>query len=370
LDPYKNDQSFNNKFTRTRDKTTMEEATAIDAWNNYLDTFLKALCETFPECVEMMTLRDAVEAMLDEDEYSVMNKFLEEMEPHIDALTERNETAFFGANIDFLNQMGVQKYWTPDLEEETKDAIWNYLQQLYVMGKTIQSVPPETLKALERYAKQMTDQFEKDNLDESQIDLKSLSMGAMKAVFENNPNLAQQLNNADVTDRLSNPDAKNILETEEFTQMMQNLMGGGANNNANLPSMVWQNPGPFQGGQQQQQIAAPFQGGQQPPNVGQYQQMPPMFPGLFGQPPMQQNFANQPIPMFNPQQPQMPPMFIQQPNLQGGQGQGQLQGQFQGQGPVQQMVPPQNLYFPTQTTPPMWSPAYQPNVNQQWPQRK
>lgn len=50
---------------------------SIFAWNEYMKTFINELCETFPECVELFALTSAIDAMISEDEYSVLNKFVE-----------------------------------------------------------------------------------------------------------------------------------------------------------------------------------------------------------------------------------------------------------------------------------------------------
>lgn len=301
------------------------EATAIQAWNNYFDSFMLELCETFPECVELLTLKDACEVMLEEDEHSVLNKFLTELEPHVEALTNQDEKAFFEADIDFLKQMGVEKYWTPDLEVETKSAIWNYLQQLFVMGQTIKQVPPETLRALEMYAQNMTNQWEQQDIDLNEIDLKKLSMGAMEAVMKNDPNFLQNMQNQQPqlhqqVQQLQQQVPQQLLP-DDFEKMMKSLMGEQPNCVGGVCQMPTMN--------------------QQPPAAPQF---------LFQQPP-QQNFGQQPfaIPNFNfpvqqqPQQ-QMPPMFAHQPNL----------------------------YMATPNTPQYWAPNYQPpNQNQAWPpQRK
>jgi hypothetical protein len=42
----------------------------------------------------------------------------------------------------------------------TKDATWQYLQTLYMLGTTILSIPPETLTMIESLAKDCADKLE------------------------------------------------------------------------------------------------------------------------------------------------------------------------------------------------------------------
>ena len=153
---------------------------SIDAWNEYLKTFINELCETFPECPELFTLPGAIDAMISDDPYSAMEEFVSEIEPHTDALTRMDEQFFLTGDIDFLKKLGAHKYWTPDLEEETKQAIWQYLQTLLVMAKTIQNMDPDALRKLEAYANKVMAEMGSGELDPNNIDLQQLGMGAMR----------------------------------------------------------------------------------------------------------------------------------------------------------------------------------------------
>jgi hypothetical protein len=154
--------------------------TSIGAWNEYMLTFLSELCETFPECPELIAAQNAAELMMEEDEDAVMNEFVEQVEPHTEALTQMDEKFLLNSNIEFLTRLNIAQYWTPDLEPETKQSVWQYLQTLLVMGRTIQSVPPEMLRMLENYASQMTSKVERGEVEESSLSMQSLGLGALQ----------------------------------------------------------------------------------------------------------------------------------------------------------------------------------------------
>lgn len=307
--------------------------TAAEAWNNYfLQNFLGDLIDTFPECVELLTLKDAAEAMIEEDERSVLTKFLTEMEPHVDALSEKDETKFFDADIDILKQMNIQQYWTPYLEPETKESIWNYLQQLYVMGNTVANLDEKTLATLESYAQQLTDQWAESGVDESQIDLNAISMGAVERVLETNPELFQ---NADVNTMQS--------ITQSLTQNV-------------LP----QNPTPVaQGGQQNDVLL--FQINNMMQTLGKLNITPSNVNSVFPTQGQQQQ-QQQPIqaPFYgHPQNP-----FLTQASYFGNAPQPQGHS-YQAQAPF--MNPANNIYLATPITPQMWAPNYTQQTNA-WPQ--
>lgn len=162
------------------------ELSSIEAWNEYFLNFLSELCETFPECTELIVAHSAAEAMMEEDEMSVLQRFVSEIEPHTQALTDMEEEFLLSDEVEILRQLNIAQYWTPDLDPETKNAVWQYLQTLLVMGKTILTVPPELLRMLEGYASKVTAGMG-DNFDESKLDMQALGMGALQHMQQQNP---------------------------------------------------------------------------------------------------------------------------------------------------------------------------------------
>lgn len=166
-------------------KQMASELSSIAAWNEYMQTFLTELCETFPDCPMLFAVRDGAQIMAEQDEMSVLNKYIDEISPYAQALTDMDDQFFLTADIKFIKDLGVRKYWTPELDPETKSAIWQYLQTLLVMAQTIQSVPPQLLRLLEGYASKVTDQL--GGQDPSQFDMHSLGMGAIQHMQQQDP---------------------------------------------------------------------------------------------------------------------------------------------------------------------------------------
>ena len=55
-------------------------------------------------------------------------------------------------NIEFLKELDIKSYWV-SMSTNTKDATWQYLQTLYMLGTTITSLPDDTLSQIEKIAK-------------------------------------------------------------------------------------------------------------------------------------------------------------------------------------------------------------------------
>jgi hypothetical protein len=49
----------------------------------------------------------------------------------------------------FLNSMGFENIWTPDLSEVTKNAIWNYIKSFFTIGIRVVQMPQESLPLID-----------------------------------------------------------------------------------------------------------------------------------------------------------------------------------------------------------------------------
>ena len=80
-------------------------------------------------------------------------------------------------NIEFLRELDIKKYWG-NMSPNTKEATWQYLQTLYMLGTTIISIPAETLSMIEGLAKGVADKMQTDGGELDQDALMQM-MGSM-----------------------------------------------------------------------------------------------------------------------------------------------------------------------------------------------
>jgi hypothetical protein len=69
-----------------------------------------------------------------------------------------------------MKDINLKDHWNT-CSENTKNAIWQYVQTLYMLGTTITSIPEETLSMIETVAKQCADNMENNGqeLDENAL---------------------------------------------------------------------------------------------------------------------------------------------------------------------------------------------------------
>ena len=105
--------------------------------------------------------------------------FMDEITPYASAVMNKDESLFDNENLPaVLEEMHIKNHWTPELSQNTKDAIWQYLQTLYMLGTTIVSIPSDTLNMIESVAKQCAESIQGNGgLDEKAL------MSSMSGLF-------------------------------------------------------------------------------------------------------------------------------------------------------------------------------------------
>jgi len=89
--------------------------------------------------------------------------------PHADLIMAKDPSLFDVCEIPMITggDFDMAKEWK-DLEEDNREAIWNYIQQLFLTGTTILSMSGELLSSIEQLANGCMKKVENGELTESQ----------------------------------------------------------------------------------------------------------------------------------------------------------------------------------------------------------
>ena len=123
------------------------------AFNSMMEEFINELIQTFPEEKSIKVYRTQFEALKKTNSKKVVEAFMAAVSPFSEYITQKNEK-ILEMDIEFLKKLNIRKWWTPDLSQNTKDAIWQYLSTLLMLGTTITSIPSDMLKTIESVAEQ------------------------------------------------------------------------------------------------------------------------------------------------------------------------------------------------------------------------
>lgn len=146
--------------------------TSVSAFNEMMGQFLVELHKTFPEEKGLKKCLSAFDLMKETNPRLVVDGFMVSVTPFADKISAKDDTFFINEskNLDFMKDVNLEKHWS-SCSQNTKDAIWQYIQTLYMLGTTISSIPEDTLSMIEKVAKQCADKMKDDGseLDESAL---------------------------------------------------------------------------------------------------------------------------------------------------------------------------------------------------------
>lgn len=245
--------------------------TYIEKFNYYLSIFLGEITNIYPEFADVV--KTGYGELLENSESSnnqYVKDYMTVIKPYLSDVASKNEKIFKGIEpINLLSNIDFRDIWSKDINKNTRENIWKYLQTLVVIGKKIVGDDEEIDDLLEKFnsskkdssdTSSTTNTAEKDggesaadsSMDDEMLNmLKNMSSmtqdpnesipetseSEMKNLFEGGiiSDIAQELtqeldlNNLD----MGNPQNMN----EAFSNLMGGS-GGGQNNFFNLVTKV------------------------------------------------------------------------------------------------------------------------------------
>ena len=155
--------------------------TSVSAWCEMMESFLGELEKTLPNEPGIKKYKVSYELVRKANPRKCVESYMAACSQFNNEIMQKDEKFFVehGENIGFLKDLNIKKHWEdPDLTQGTRDAIWQYIQTLYILGTTITSFPPEALGMIENVAQQCASNMgEGGNMDPNQM------MGNMSTLF-------------------------------------------------------------------------------------------------------------------------------------------------------------------------------------------
>ena len=139
-------------------------ATTLGAFNDMMEQFVNELIQTFPEEMAFQKFQVSLELLRKTNPRKILDGYMKAVGPIQDRIMSRDQSVMHDVTCEFIQDLKIHNIWTPDLSDNTKNAIWQYLQTLIILGSTISALPQEALSAIEAVAKQCA-----ESMDLSQI---------------------------------------------------------------------------------------------------------------------------------------------------------------------------------------------------------
>ena len=145
--------------------------TTINAFLDMYGQFLNELAQTFPDdpIVKNVQAEPKTKAVFDD--------FIKAVGP-LQAQLMSKDDSFFDPSNNFVSKLNLHIIWkSPDATENTKNAIWQYLQTMYILGNTINMFPPETLSMIESAAEACAKNMQAQGVGPNSMSEKDLMAG-------------------------------------------------------------------------------------------------------------------------------------------------------------------------------------------------
>lgn len=160
------------------------EMSTVDAFNTLLMNFLTELAQTFPEEPGLKVGVIGAEMLSTSDPARPLAMFMETFGPHSDLIMAR-DPSLFDQSIDLGGHVDLSALWKkPDLSDGTRDALWQYINTLFMLGSTVQSMPAELLTTIESVAKQCADEMQASGGGMDVAGLQSMLMSSMSSIMK------------------------------------------------------------------------------------------------------------------------------------------------------------------------------------------
>lgn len=143
-----------------------------DAFNHTLRQFLEELVECSPKCdavAKATTLLATFDIVTAADPSKLAQEFMAVAGPHAARISAKDATVF----SELREPVDFQEAWAVNDDEQTRAAIWQYLQMLMLLGAGA-IMPPETRRVIEATAATAA-----QKLQSGELDFASLTAGLM-----------------------------------------------------------------------------------------------------------------------------------------------------------------------------------------------
>jgi len=123
----------------------MDNVSNIKIWNQIMDEFYRELIDTFPEQTKLKVSYNFFQTICKANVRKPCREFMIGSIPYLEKVAMKDDSFFLSDDKpDILKSINVQNFWTSDLSENTKEAVWKYIKTLFKIGVTLIEMPPET----------------------------------------------------------------------------------------------------------------------------------------------------------------------------------------------------------------------------------
>lgn len=231
----------------------MSSLTYVEKFNFYLKSFIDELITVYPEYKESLESEYKIlfsENKTNTDEF--VKEYMSMAKEYNSSIAKKDDSIFKGLNkINLLKNIDFRELWSKDINSNTRESIWKYLQTLIVIGRKVIGDDDEINDLLKKFnetgGETLGESFQRET-DEMMNMLKNMTDITQDP--DNSPELEEdnEMKNlfeggiiSDIAKELTGElDLENmdIGQPKNMNEAFNNIMGGGNNNFFNLINKV------------------------------------------------------------------------------------------------------------------------------------
>jgi hypothetical protein len=118
----------------------------IKIFNQVIDEFFNELIDIFPEENKIKVQYTLFQTIIKANAKKPCFEFMTKSAPYLEKIAMRDEQFFINTEDKppFLEALNIEKIWKSGISENTKNAIWKYIQSFFTIGIKIIEMPPDT----------------------------------------------------------------------------------------------------------------------------------------------------------------------------------------------------------------------------------
>lgn len=190
------------KMAASTSESTSEPQPSVDMVSQFresfidmMDQFLTAGVEVWPDCPAVRTYKAMFDTKLsmargtakrNENAVKAITMWHESVSPYYQMCADRDDNVM-DADVAMVKQLKMKEKWTSDLHPETKEAVWEYINQLNQFANMYciyQSVPGGMLGTIQNIAADIAGKISNGEMSMNDLNLQRLGQqvaGALSA---------------------------------------------------------------------------------------------------------------------------------------------------------------------------------------------
>ena len=160
----------------------------IGAFVDMVTEFLNELSTSFPEEKQIKEKLKTIESFTEQDKEKFFKDLCKEMKANEKYITNKSSKLFKKGRTEFFDSLKMARIWKHDkMDNDTCEAIWKYINTIYVLCTTVDNLPQDLIKSIEVMAQECASKMKQEDIEEGNLEniLQNIDMQSLMSGMQN-----------------------------------------------------------------------------------------------------------------------------------------------------------------------------------------